>query len=272
MALRQIVMVLGVVVALLMAIVVNPSYAKPRVISLAPSLTELMQDLGQEDLLVGILDGGERPAGLEHLPSIGQLGVINYEQLYALQPSLILYWPGSLTGNGLQQLQATQIPIFNAAAADLDEFAALFQQLGNALNVPSIGKSKTLQAQEKIAQIRQTYAHLPPLRVFYQVWDQPMYTLGGKQIMTDILSACGAENVFAHLPLLAPQVSIESVIQANPDVIVLGHQGLASGWSSWQQLEAVKNQRLIELPDADVERPSWQMLEAMDALCQALRH
>jgi vitamin B12 transport system substrate-binding protein len=106
--------------------------------------------------------------------------------------------------------------------------------------------------------------------VFYQVWDQPLYTVGGTQIISDALAVCGASNVFADLKLPAPQVSVESVLQRNPQVIIASSQAQLDAWKAWPQIDAVKHGRLLLLTDKGLERPSAQMLEATARLCEQL--
>ena len=121
-----------------------------------------------------------------------------------------------------------------------------------------------------VAQLRQRYRREPPLRVFYQVWDRPLYTLGGRQIISQALEVCGGRNVFADLQLPAPQVSIESVLSRDPQVILAGSGAQLSAWQRWPQLSAVRHGRLWEVPDKGLERPSFQMLGALQQLCAVM--
>ena len=124
---------------------------------------------------------------------------------------------------------------------------------------------------QRLAGLRDRYRRDKPLRVFYQVWDQPLYTIGGGQIISDALAVCGASNVFDHLKLPAPQVGIESVLQRNPEVIIAGTQAQLDAWKAWPQIDAVKHGRLLLLADKGLERPSGQMLEATARLCEQLQ-
>jgi vitamin B12 transport system substrate-binding protein len=119
---------------------------------------------------------------------------------------------------------------------------------------------------QRLAELRQRYQRAEPLRVFYQVWNQPLYTVGGGQIISDALSVCGARNVFDDLKLPAPQVSIESVLQRNPEVILVGDQAQMEAWKAWPAMAA----RVRLVPDKGLERPSGQMLEAVARLCQVI--
>lgn len=244
--------------------------AAERVISLAPSLTEIAVELGASELLVGVLDGGERPVELAKLPSVGRYGQLEVERLLSLQPDLLLLWPGSVAVAQRDQLQRLNIPTFVAEPHSLAQLADQFEQIGERLGRAENGRRMASQFRQRLSDLRQRYRRDVPLRVFYQVWDQPLYTIGGRQIISDALTACGAQNVFSDLPQPAPQVGLESVLQRNPQVIVAGSQSQLDAWKAWPQLAAVSEQRLVLVPDKGLERPSGQMIEAVAKLCAVI--
>ncbi|MNY12631.1 Vitamin B12-binding protein precursor [compost metagenome] len=106
--------------------------------------------------------------------------------------------------------------------------------------------------------------------MFYQVWDRPLYTVGGEQIISDALEVCGAQNVFGDLKLPAPQVSVEAVLQRNPEVILASEQAQLDAWKAWPQVAAVEQGQLRLVTDKGLERPSGQMIEATAKLCQLI--
>lgn len=198
--------------------------AVERVVSLAPSLSEIVVELGAADLLVGVLDGGERPAALAQVPSVGQYGQLNMERLLSLKPDLILLWPGSVGPAQREQLQRLNIPVYVAEPHSLEQLTAQVQAIAQQLGREAAGRTLAAQLRQRLAELRQRYQRAEPLRVYYQVWNQPLYTVGGAQIISDALEVCGARNVFADLKLPAPQVSVESVLQRNPQLILAGDQ------------------------------------------------
>ncbi|MFT0211689.1 helical backbone metal receptor [Pseudomonas sp. F1_0610] len=242
-----------------------------RVVSLAPSLTEVMFDLGAESSLVGILEGGKRPAAAAHIPSIGSHGQLNLELLLTLKPDLVLYWPGSIQNSQKQAIEQLGIRVFDASTNDLASYTLLFQRLGDELGYSQQGAELTAQAQQRIAQMRQTYQREVPIRVFYQIWDKPMFTLGGQQIISEILQVCGAQNIFSDIAMAAPQVDREAVMLRNPDVILTSTEALVETWKPWTTINAVRQQQVISVLDHGVERPSYQMLDAMQMLCEQLK-
>lgn len=240
--------------------------AVERVVSLAPSLSEIVAELGAADLLVGVLDGGDRPVALANVPSVGRYGQLDMERLLSLKPDLILLWPGSVGPAQREQLQRLNIPVYVAEPHSLEQLTTQVQAIAEQLGRADTGRQLAAQLRQRLAQLRQRYQRAEPVRVFYQVWNQPLYTVGGGQIISDALSVCGARNVFDDLKLPAPQVSIESVLQRNPEMILVGDQAQKESWKVWPAMAA----RVRLVPDKGLERPSGQMLEALARLCQVI--
>lgn len=247
-----------------------PAAAVDRVVSLAPSLTEIVVELGSADLLVGVLDAGERPAELKTLPSVGRYGQLDMERLLSLKPDLLLLWPGSVGPAQREQLKRLNIPTYVAEPHDLKQLTAQIEAIAAQLGRPERGTELATDLRQRLADLRQRYHRDQPLRVFYQVWDRPLYTVGGGQIISDALAVCGARNVFADLTLPAPQVSVEAVLQRNPEVILASDQAQLDAWKTWPQVMAVARGQLLLVTDKGLERPSGQMIEATAKLCHLI--
>ncbi|GLK90447.1 helical backbone metal receptor [Pseudomonas turukhanskensis] len=256
--------------ACLLGLLAWPAAAQLRVVTLAPSLSEIMLELDAGDLLVGVLDGGERPQALAHLPSVGRYGQLEMEGLLALKPDLLLLWPDSISAAQRQQLIGFGIPLYEAEPHSLEQLAEQFAAIGVRVGRAEQGRMRAAEFGQRLAALKQRFHRSKPLPVFYQIWNSPLYTVGGGQIISDALGVCGARNVFADLSLPAPQVSIEAVLQRDPHVIVGGDQPQLDSWARWPQLKAVHRQQLLVLPDKGLERPSLQMLDATERLCAAL--
>ncbi|WP_447798881.1 cobalamin-binding protein [Pseudomonas moraviensis] len=256
--------------AVLLLALSSPALAGLRVVSLAPSLTEIVVELDSADLLVGVLDAGERPAAIADVPSVGGYGQLDMERLLSLKPDLLLLWPGSVGAGQRDQLKRLNIPTFIAEPHTLTQLAAQIEAIAKQLGRPERGAKRAAELRAQLEGMRQRYQRDVPLRVFYQVWDKPLYTVGGGQIISDALEVCGARNVFADLNLPAPQVSIEAVLQRDPEVIVVGDQAQLGAWRVWPQVAAVRQGRLLLVTDKGLERPSGQMISATAKLCQLI--
>ncbi|MGY4531633.1 vitamin B12 transport system substrate-binding protein [Pseudomonas sp. TE3786] len=256
--------------ACLLCLLAWPAAAQLRVVTLAPSLSEIMLELDAADLLVGVLDGGERPPALASVPSVGRYGQLEMESLLALKPDLLLLWPDSISSAQRQQLLGFGIPLYEAEPRSLAQLAEQFSAIGARVGRAERGQQRADDFRQRLSALRQRYKRSKPLPVFYQIWNSPLYTVGGGQIISDALSVCGAKNVFADLQLPAPQVSVEAVLQRDPHAIVAGDESQLKAWQAWPQLKAVSRHQLLVLPDKGLERPSLQMLDATERLCAAL--
>ena len=256
--------------AVLLLACAGPVLASLRVVSLAPSLSEIVVELGSADLLVGVLDAGERPAALKDVPSVGRYGQLDMERLLSLKPDLLLLWPGSVGPAQRDQLKRLNIPTYVAEPHNLEQLSAQIETIAAQLGRPERGTKLAADLRQKLDGLRQRYRRDTPLAVFYQVWDKPMYTVGGGQIISDALEVCGARNVFADLSLPAPQVSVEAVLQRNPEVILAGDQAQLDAWKAWPQVSAVAHGQLLLVSDKGLERPSGQMIEATAKLCHLI--
>lgn len=249
--------------ALLLLAASASTAAAGRVVSLAPSLSEIVLELDAADLLVGVLDAGDRPAALKDVPSVGRYGQLDMERLLSLKPDLLLLWPGSIAPAQREQLKGLGIATYVAEPHDLDQLIRQIEAIAVQLGRPERGAQRAAQLRERLGALRQRYRREAPLAVFYQVWDRPLYTVGGRQIISDALAVCGARNVFSDLDLPAPQVSVESVLQRKPQMILATDQAQLDAWKAWP----VAQGRLVLVDDKGLERPSGQMIEATARLC-----
>lgn len=143
-----------------------------------PSLSEIVVELDSADLLVGVLDAGERPAAIADVPSVGRYGQLDMERLLSLKPDLLLLWPGSVGAGQRDQLKRLNIPTFVAEPHTLTQLAAQIEAIAEQLGRPERGAQRAAELRKQLDDLRQRYRRDVPLRVFYQVWDKPLYTVG----------------------------------------------------------------------------------------------
>lgn len=243
-----------------------------RVVTLAPHATELVFAAGGGERIVGTVKYSEYPAAAKDIPRVGDNRSVDLERLISVKPDLLVVWRHNAADRQLEQLRKLGVPIFYSEPLKLEDIPQNIERLGRLL-----GTEK--QAQEQARAFRQRLQHLgdqvkgrPVLRMFYQLWDRPLYTLTAKNIVNDVIRVCGGENVFAALPVPAPVVTVEAVLLENPDVIVAGAGGNRStdGISHWKQypgLRAVGSDNLFKV-DADLlNRPGPRILDGTEILC-----
>ena len=124
-------------------------------------------------------------------------------------------------------------------------------------------------------ELRKANAGKPKVRTFYQIWKTPLMTVGGPQIISDAITLCGGENVFGHLGKMAPTVSVEAVLEADPEAIVATGMGDAKpewlkDWDKWTQMTAVKRNNLFHINPDIMQRRTPRILDGAEKLCAHL--
>ena len=245
-----------------------------RIVSLAPHATELLYAVGAGSRIVGTLDTSDWPDAAKAIPRVGDSRSIDLERILTLSPDLIVTWPWTAPAQ-VEVLRARGIPVFTTMPATIDGIAANLERMGVLAGDAAAGWRESKAFRDRLAQMRARNAEARKVRVFYEIWDAPLYTIGGRHLITQAIEVCGGENVFAALTLPAPAVDVEAVLAAKPEAIIAGAErgarpGWLDGWRRWKELPAVAKDRLYAV-DADLlHRPGPRFLDGVDALCAAI--
>lgn len=248
-----------------------------RVVSLAPHLTDLLLALGARQQIVGVSDDHERRGAhaksLTGLPVVSDAASINYEKLLAIRPDLVIGWGSGTPRNWIEQIRHLGIPVFVVDAKRLPDLAAQIEQLGMLSGHEKTAGQQAGEFRQRLSSLQQRYQHGPRLRYFYQVWSQPLYSLHAGNLLSQVLALCGADNIVAAGPVMAPLINPEFVVAANPDVIMFDAADAAGSrvyWSRFPGLQAVSAGHLLAVDDKRLTRPGPEMLPAAEALCVQL--
>ncbi|MGF6600096.1 iron complex transport system substrate-binding protein [Paraburkholderia sp. GAS448] len=250
-----------------------------RVISLAPHVTEMLYAAGGGAKLVGAVTYSDYPPEAKQIPRVGDNKALDLERIVALKPDLIVVWRHGNAQRQLDRLRELHIPLFFSEPHRLDDVAVTLTKLGALLGTSQTADAAANAYRADIAQLRARYAARPPVSVFYQVWDQPLMTLNGEHMISDVIALCGGRNVFAKLEPLAPTVSTEAVLAANPEVIVTASRGATAPdtqlpqldkWRAWPGLAAVAHNNLFAIDGDLISRPAPRIAQGAALLCRDL--
>ncbi|WP_394244896.1 cobalamin-binding protein [Halopseudomonas laoshanensis] len=249
-----------------------PLAAAPRVVSLAPFLTDMVVQLDAVDQLVGVLDDGQLPLELESVPRIGSHQSMSRELILAQNPDLVLAWTSGNPPELLDTLETWGIRVERFDPQRLADITQMTRRLGVLLERSEAAETLLNGYEQKLQGLHRPVTNNAP-RVFVQLWDEPLYTVSDNQLIGDALRHCGARNVFADLPIYAPQVGLESVLAADPDLIlVLDDQPAAEHpwvrrWRQFPQMRAVREGQLKVMNGDSLVRPTPQIVSGVQALC-----
>lgn len=246
-----------------------------RVISMSPHITELLFAAGGGTHVVGAMNFSDYPAAARKIPLIGSNSQIDIERVVALRPDLLVVWQSGNTARQLEQIERLGIPVFRSEPHRLDQVADSIVRLGQLLGTEANARPAAADLRKRIASLAARYSKRPPVTVFYQVWDRPLYTLNGSQIASDAIALCGGRNIFAKLATIAPEVSVEAVLQQDPEAIVAGpsfgpdDRGITI-WKPFPTMTAVRRANLFTLSSDLLTRPGPRIVDGAAELCQML--
>lgn len=246
-----------------------------RIMSMAPHITELLFAAGGGERIVGAINFSDYPEAAKKIPLVGSDAQIDMERVIALKPDLLIVWQSGNTGRQLEQLAKLGIPIFRSEPTRIDQVADSLDRFGKLLGTEKVASGAAAQFRASIASLGARYGKRAPVRVFYQIWDKPVYTLSGKHIVSDAIRLCGGVNVFAGLKVVAPSVSIEAVLQENPEAIFGSEQydpadaGIAI-WKPYRSLLAVARGNLFRIEGELLTRPGPRLAQGVAQLCEKI--
>lgn len=246
-----------------------------RIISMAPHVTELLFAAGGGDRIVGVMNFSDYPAAAKQLPLIGSNAQVDIERVLAARPDLVIVWQGGTAARQVDQLRRLGVPIFYSEQHQLDDVATSLIRFGQLLGTNAQAQAAARDFRQKIALLAQKYARRPPVRVFYQIWDRPLYTLSGRHVAGAAIRLCGGRNIFEMQGVMAPSVGIEAVLAANPEVIFSGvrHDSRDAGidlWRPYTGLLAVGRDNLFRLDGDLLTRAGPRIADGVASMCEKL--
>lgn len=246
-----------------------------RIVSLAPHLTELLYDAGAGAHVVGALEYSDYPPEARRLPRVGSETGIDLEAVLALQPDLIVAWPNVGSLRAVNRLAGLGLAVFRSEPRELDDIARTLERLGVLAGTEAAARTAAQAFRARVRALEERYSKRPTVRVFYEVWDRPLQTVNGDHVISKVMRLCGGENVFAHLPLLAPEIDREAVLRANPQVIIAsGADGKPPAWlEQWKAfpgLAAAAKDQLYSIPADLIQQHTPRILDGAERLCHLL--
>jgi iron complex transport system substrate-binding protein len=250
--------------------------AKPaRIVSLAPGATEMLFAAGAGSQVIATVEFSDEPPAAKRVPRIGDVVAIDMERLVALRPEVAVVWPGGGNPAQIEEISRLGIPLYRQQVNELADLAGSLRRLGALADTRAAAEQAARGVESRLALISHEYASDRHPSVLLEVWNHPIYTIGGTHLISDALRVCGARNAFGDLRDLAPAVDVEAVVARNPDIIVAaappgaGFDWLAD-WKRFTALRAVHNGNLFVFEDPRLVRLGPSILDATEGLCKVL--
>ncbi|OOZ41364.1 cobalamin-binding protein [Solemya pervernicosa gill symbiont] len=243
-----------------------------RIISLAPHLTELLFAAGAGKQVVATVEYSDYPAEAVKLPRVGSYMAFDLERILALRPDLVIGWADGNPAVQLERVESLGFPLYRHRPRALESIPGTLTTLGLLAGTGTVARQRAELLSARIAVLKNVARDSEPTMSFYQVWHQPLMTIGGEQIISDIITLCGGRNIFADLSVDAGEVALEAVLARNPEVIIAS--GMAASrpewldqWRRWPQLRAVAEENLYHVAPDLLQRAGPRLVDGAEQIC-----
>ena len=241
------------------------------------SLTELVFAAGAGKKLVGVVEYSDFPPEVTALPIVGRYNLLDLERILELEPDLILAWKSGNPRASVARLRELGLTVYTAEPKRLETIAAYVKKLSMLAGTESEAADAIELFEKTYEELRNQFSHKSPVKTFYQVWDVPLMTSGGNELINDIINLCGGQNIFSDLQLLAPKVSVEAVLVRNPEVIIASGMDIErpewlDKWKQWPSLTAVIKDNLYFVPPELLQRHTPRALLGAQQMCEHIDH
>jgi iron complex transport system substrate-binding protein len=245
-----------------------------RIVSIAPSNTEILFALGLEERIVGVDSFSNYPPAAAQKPQVGEYIAPDLERIVAAEPDLVLA-TGVHLETVLPALENLGLPVIVTEPVDLDGVLADIALLGNVTGESARARDLVCSLQTRVAAVAAAVAGAPPTSVFFEL-SPDLFTAGPGSFGDDLITRAGGANIAADAAQMWPQLSAEAVITANPEVIlIVDHEAgitpeLVAARPGWQGISAVEQRRIVPIVSDLVARPGPRVVDGLEAIAAAL--
>lgn len=248
-----------------------------RIVALAPHLVENAYSAGAGERLVAAVDHADYPPPARQLPSLGSARAVSVEAVLAREPDLVLLWGSGNSERLRRQLERLDVPVYVDEPRQLEDVARSIRAIGELAGTQTAAREAVADYRTRLERLRKRHEEREPVSVFYQVWHQPLQTLNGEHLVSDVIDLCGGRNIYADAGPLAPKINRETLLERDPQVI------LASGadgepmppglkqWRDWPALSAVRHENLFTVPADWLQRHTERILDGAERVCAHLQ-
>lgn len=246
-----------------------------RIVSLAPHTTENLFAAGAGAYVVGVVSYSDFPAAASKIRRVGDANNLDLEAIIALQPDLIVAWDSGNAKPQIEKLQQLGLVVYASEPRRLEDVSVDIEALGKLAGTEPVARQAAAVFRAEHARLRSQYTERRPISVFFQIWNRPLMTVNGAHLISKVINLCGGKNVFADVPALTPEVNIEAVMVADPQVIMVSSAGERRApwldeWRHLSQLQAVKKGRLFAIRPDLITRPTPRILGGARLICGQL--
>jgi len=247
-----------------------------RIVSLVPSVTEILYALNAEHLLVGVTDFCDFPPEAKRQPKVGGMVAPSLEAIIALKPDLVIATTEGTREDTFTQLSRVGVPVYLVAAHHVADATSLMRRLGALTGREGAAGPLVAGLEQRIEAVKQAVRSLGRPRVLYVLWPEPLIVPGREAIVTELIQLAGGQSLTADDADAWPRYSLEAAVAKSPEVILLANHGAGTGavsmekWQRLASLPAVKAGRLLSVNGDLMHRYGPRFVDGLEQLARAI--
>ena len=247
-----------------------------RIVSLVPSVTEIVYALGAERLLVGVTDFCDFPPEARTQPKVGGMVAPSLEAIVALKPDLVIATTEGTREDTVTQLSRLKVPVYLVAAHQVADVTSLITRLGELTGSASSAGPLVTRLEQRIEAVKRAVGPLARPRVLYVLWPEPLIVPGRGALVTELIHIAGGQSLTADDSDAWPRYSLEAAVARSPEVILLANHGAGTGavevekWRRLASLPAVRSGRLLSVNGDLMHRYGPRFVDGLEQLARAI--
>lgn len=247
-----------------------------RIVALAPHIVETLYVAGAGKQIVGAVEYSDYPQSAKSIRRIGSYSSFDIESLLALKPDLVIGWETGNSPAAIEKIRKLGIPVYLSQSNRVAQIAHEIENFGKLAGTERVAQPAADTFRKRLDRLEKDNRGRPTVTVFYQVSDAPLMTIGGQQIISNAIAICGGQNIFASLTPMAPVISPEAVIAANPEAIMTaGMEKINPAalvlWKKWPKLTATQRGNFFLIDSDLINRNGPRILDGTQQLCEAIQ-
>ncbi len=246
-----------------------------RIVSLAPHLTELVYAAGAGEKLVAVSAYSDYPEAAKQLPHVGDASNIDLERLIVLKPDLVLAWKSNISPFTVERLRRMGIAVWVSETHKLADIPARLREVGKLAGTDDDAERAAKKFGQDLAELQRTANGKTPVTTFIEIWHDPLLSVNGMHIMSEIVTLCGGKNILHDAKILTPSIGLETLLQANPQAIIGGGSASSEAdfrriWVGQQSIAAVRLGHIFHLNPDWIQRATPRILLGAEVICRSL--
>lgn len=246
-----------------------------RIIALSPSSVEMLFEIGVGDRIIGTVDHADFPEEAKKIRRLGNYVGVQIETIVSLQPDLIVAWKTGNKQADLKKLASLGLNLVYVDPKSLEAVSKEMRRLGEIIGVEKQAKVAADRFDIEYARVKKLYANEEKVRVFYQLWSDPIRTVGSNSWVQSLIEECNGQNIFEDSKAPYPVVSVESILVKDPQVMLMAshsdaRQSKKKLWNKWTNVSAVKNNLFEVVESSKHLRAGPRAVEGLALMCESI--